>query len=116
MSDQDSGFIDLNRHENLPEKTDDSEGWMQAYAELQQQYSDLRIEYGTVIKTVIRALDALGMWPVPENMDMSVLGRKVSGLIFQAMKPGGSLKDRFAFMKDVIPIAEKYRDINVNNL
>jgi hypothetical protein len=83
---------------------------------LQQQYAALRIEYGTVIKTVIRALDELGLWPVSENMDLSGLGKKVSGLIFQAMMPGSNLKDRFAFMKDIIPVAEKYRDIDINEL
>jgi hypothetical protein len=103
--------------ETLPVKPDDFEGWLSAYTELQQQYSALRSEYYTVIKTIIRALDALGMWPVTaENMNLSGIGKKLPGLIIDAMMPGSQLKEKFAFMKDIFPIAEKYKDINVNDL
>jgi hypothetical protein len=102
--------------EILPVKPDYGE-LQQAYTELYRAYADLQSEYRTVIITIIRALDALGMWPVSsDNTDLSKLARRLPGLIIDAMMPGSPLKDKFAFMKDIIPIAEKYKNIDVKEL
>jgi hypothetical protein len=102
--------------EHLPVKPSYTE-LQQAYTELHDAHTALQNEYRLVITTVIRTLNGLGIWPVSgDNTDLSKLAKKLPSLIIEAMMPGNSIKEKFSFLKDIIPIAEKYKDIDVKEL
>jgi hypothetical protein len=108
---------------NYKELTTAHEKMSEQYAEYQSdnialldQYELLRREYAVVIRTVIKTLQAVGIWPVTDKIEISKVIKTVSSLAFDSMLPGSNIKERFAFIKDIIPIAERYKDIDVNTL
>jgi predicted nuclease with TOPRIM domain len=84
---------------------------------LNENYENLRAEYIVVIKTVIKTLQTVGIWPITDKIEVKTLVKTVSSLALDSMLPGGSnIKERFAFITDILPIAAKYKDIDINTL
>jgi DNA-binding ferritin-like protein (Dps family) len=87
------------------------------YDEIKRRYMALSEEYAIVIRTVVKTMHVVGLWPITDDkMNTSRILKTVSSLAVESMLPGSNIKERFAFVKDILPIAEKYKDIDPEKL
>ncbi|MDD5358594.1 MAG: hypothetical protein PHX80_05565 [Candidatus Nanoarchaeia archaeon] len=81
---------------------------------LKSQLSDLKQEHLTVVRTVIKVLDAIGLWPLNANDNiMSKAIKAVKSVALDAVINPSNLEKRFSFVGDLYPLAEKYKDIQL---
>jgi hypothetical protein len=81
---------------------------------LKAELEALQIEHSTVIITVIKTLKSVGLWPIAEGDNITAKAIKgVKSVITESMINPGKLADRFSFMKEIFPLCEKYKNIEV---
>lgn len=81
---------------------------------LRAELETLKAEHLTIVKTVIRVLKSVELWPLAANDNVASKAMKgVKSVIAQAMINPKALEERFSFIKDIVPLAEKYKDIEV---
>lgn len=81
---------------------------------LKAELEALQIEHSLVVVTVIKTLKSVGLWPVQEGDNLTAKAIKsVKGIITESMLNPGKLAERFDFIKDIVPLCEKYKNIEV---
>jgi cell division septum initiation protein DivIVA len=81
---------------------------------LQSELSQLQDEHMLVVKTVVKTLKSVELWPLKENDNIASKAIKgVKTVITQSMLNPKALEERFSFVREIISLAEKYKDINV---
>jgi hypothetical protein len=83
-------------------------------ARLQAELTALQEEHSLVVITIIKTLSSLGLWPLKEGDNyMSKVMKSVKTIVTDSMLFPDKIATRFSFMKEIIPMCEKYKDIQV---
>lgn len=81
---------------------------------LQTELETLKNEHTLVVHTIVRVLKSVELWPLTENDNLAKKAIKgVQSVITDSMLNPKRLQERFDFLKDIYPLCEKYKDIEV---
>jgi hypothetical protein len=81
---------------------------------LQAELTALQAEHKIVVKTIIKTLGAINLWPIkPEDNLASKAIKAVSRIATDAIINPKSLEERFSFIQEIYPLCEKYKDFQI---
>ncbi|NJK98339.1 MAG: hypothetical protein HC905_28545 [Bacteroidales bacterium] len=81
---------------------------------LQAELTALQEEHSLVVVTVIKTLQSVELWPIKEGDNLTSKAIKgVKTIMFESAVNPTKLANRFNFIKDIIPLCEKYKNIQV---
>jgi hypothetical protein len=81
---------------------------------LQAELTALQSEHKIVVKSIIKILQSIEIWPIqPEDNLMSKSLKAVKSIVMESMLNPAALEKRFDFLKDVYPLCEKYKDFKI---
>lgn len=83
-------------------------------ARLKAELEALQIEHSLVVITIIKTLRSVGLWPIAEGDNItSKIMKTVKNLVFESTLNPAKVAERFSFMKEIFPLCEKYKNIEV---
>jgi hypothetical protein len=82
---------------------------------LKQQLEELKAEHHTIVVTIVKVLRSVGLWPLSEGDNLAKKAIKgVQGVIAESIYNAKGLEKRFDFLKEIYPLCEKYKDIQID--
>jgi UDP-N-acetyl-D-mannosaminuronate dehydrogenase len=82
--------------------------------ELKAKLAELEQEHLLVVRTIIKTLNAVGLWPIKEGDNLATKALKeVSQIIFKSTINPGAIEKQFDFVKEIYPLCEKYKDVQI---
>lgn len=96
------------------EIVEENEALKNENSRLLAELNALQEEHSLVVITVIKTLKSVDLWPVKEGDNLTSKAIKgVKGIMTDAMLNPDKLAKRFDFIKDIVPLCEKYKNIEV---
>lgn len=81
---------------------------------LQEELNQLQAEHDTILRTIIKALKVIDLWPISEGDN--VIGKvmkAVKSIMVDSVMNSKSLEDKFSFIQDIYPLCQKYKDFQL---
>jgi hypothetical protein len=81
---------------------------------LREELNQLKAEHDTILRTIIKALQVIDLWPIHEgNNVIGKVMKAVKSIMVDSMLNSKSLEDKFSFIQDIYPLCEKYKDFQL---